>query len=87
MLVSHFRFRAPRRSHRSGSAGTAPVGTLPPDHPLSDLLTRLRGQQITVFEGGRFVAGRLLSLDPVTLVGPAGEAVVLLPEQIQSVEF
>jgi hypothetical protein len=95
--VSARRFPAHEGLPRPGSAGLT-AGNLAAGYPGADdreagaypldrVLEALQGREVTLVTDGRLVSGRLLSANPVTLVGPEGEAAMLAPEQIKSVEF
>lgn len=100
-MICHFRFRAPARPrcHRSGVKGLGPPGQVSPageelaadpqalSDPLLSLLSSLRGRQITLQVGERLVTGKLVTTDPLILVGPAGEATMVVPGVVKSVQF
>ena len=93
-MIHHFAFRT--RARRPGARGGAqppahspgPGHTPEPDHGgIAHVLTALIGREVTLVTDGGLLSGRLLHADPVTLTGPAGEAICLSPAQIRSVEF
>jgi hypothetical protein len=77
-MVSHF--------HRQVTV-TARQAPPPAPDPLLALLVSLRTRRVSVLIGDRWLAGRLLTVDPLVLVGEDGQAVVPAPGEIQSVQF
>jgi len=68
---------------RGQGTGQPPYGS----DPLADLLRSLRGHQVTLQVGERLVTGKLITADPIIIVGPAGEATMVAPDAVKSVQF
>lgn len=59
----------------------------PRPDPISALLRDLRGREVALQLGGTRLVGRLVTLDPVIIVGPTGRATLVRSEAIMAVEF
>ncbi|MGE5673482.1 MAG: hypothetical protein ACM3XM_06295 [Mycobacterium leprae] len=57
------------------------------EDPILALLTSLRGRQVTLGVGQHLLTGKLVTADPVTLVGPNGEVTIVAPGQVISIQF
>lgn len=55
--------------------------------PLLPILEGLRGRQVTLQVRDRLLSGRLISLDPLTLVGEQGGVTVTLLKEVAAVEY
>jgi len=70
----------------SGARGDA-AQPRPTRDPIRDLLRSLRGRQVTLQVGERLVTGKLITTDPIIIVGPVGEATMVAPGVLKSVQF
>lgn len=73
----------PPVAERGESSAIAPT----PGDPIRELLLSLRGQQVVLQVGPLRQEGRLLSVDPLILVGPQGRAIMIRLESVAAVEF
>lgn len=88
-MISRFQFRTPVTARGSPSptarpASGAAAGSV---HPLTFLLRDLRGRTVTLLVGGQLITGRIVTFDPLILVGPSGEAFAVAADQVQQVQF
>lgn len=77
------------RFSRTGLPVTPRQGRTPAERPdpLDSLLADLRGHQVTLLVGGRLLAGKLVSVDPVILVDGDGRATAVRRSAILAVRF
>lgn|GEM_PF-2545095 len=54
---------------------------------LRDLLAALRGHEVTLLVGNRWLAGKLVSADPVVLVDRAGRVTQVRTGAVRAVTF
>ncbi|MBP2019661.1 hypothetical protein J2Z79_003103 [Symbiobacterium terraclitae] len=74
-----------RQDPDRATAGRPPRRRRP--DPLAGVLAALRGHQVTLLVGGRLLAGKLISADPVILVDGAGNATAVRRSAISAVRF